>query len=189
MSRFLLAAAALALTATSTTHSQPGPDTRYSPDQILSDFTHLHDTIEAAHYDLYALTPRTVFDQRRAEMLAGFDTSMSRAETMIAFQTYLALARIGHTRIDFPFEAWAAWREGGGVALPVDIRVRQGRVLVEADRSDEALLEPGDEILAINGAPNTDFLLRLLTVVPRIPRTGVPRQNPSASIIRRMVQY
>ncbi len=137
------------------------PHASYSPGQLREDFIHLHETLENAHFDLYAATPRAVFDQRRAEILADLDAPMTRSEAMILFQTYAALARHGHARLDFPFEAWSEWRDSGGGGFPVDIRIRDGRVLVAGHNSGVEALQPGDEILAINGEPNAIWLPRL----------------------------
>lgn len=154
-------ALALAFAATPALAQPAGDEDRFTPDQLRQDFLRLHETLEAAHYDLYAETARSVFDQRRDEMLAEIIEPMTRAEAMVHFQTYMALARHGHARIDFPADAWFAFRDAGGGAFPVDVRIRQGRVLVEAHQSGLDTLQPGDEILAINGAPNAIWMPHL----------------------------
>lgn len=149
----LLAAAASPLAAQDAT-----ADTVYSAEAVRADFDQLYSGLREAHYDLFAATPRSVFDRRHAEMRAGFDAPMTRLEVQRDFQTFTALARHAHARIDFPFEAYSAFREGGGGVLPLTISVRAGRVFVETRAAGLDGLEPGDEILAFDGQPNTVWM-------------------------------
>jgi hypothetical protein len=108
-------------------------------------------------------------------MRAGFDRPMSRMEIQRDFQLFAALARHGHTRVDFPMDAFQAFREAGGVALPLDIRIHDGRVFVQSHTTPLDALRPGDEILALDGMPNTVWLPALMRHVsaetPRLAHT------------------
>lgn len=147
----------LALCAASAAQEEPV----FSPEDLRSDFSTLYETMKAAHYDINAETPQSVLDQRFEEMLAAIDAPMSRSEAAIYFQTFLAEIRHGHARIDFPIEYWVNWRENGGGALPIDIRIRDGRVWLSDHQTGLASIERGDEILALNGEPNPIWLSRL----------------------------
>ena len=133
----------------------------FPADQLRSDFAYLYTTLQASQPGLYSATPQAVLDQRHAEMMRDINGPMSRLEASIYFQTFLAEVRIAHTRIDFPVADWFAWRDNGGGAIPFDIRIRDGRVLVESALPLENGLERGDEIVAINGEPNAIWLDRL----------------------------
>ncbi|WP_300530109.1 S41 family peptidase [Maricaulis sp.] len=136
------------------------PD-RFSPEQLRSDFDHLYTTLQSAQPGLYSATPQSVLDQRHAEMMGDITGPMSAFEATVYFQTFLSEIRIAHTRIDFPVGDWFAWRDNGGGAVPFDIRIRDGRVLVESAMPLENGLQRGDEIIAINGTPNAIWLNRM----------------------------
>lgn len=159
LSATLLVAAAAAADAQT---APPSPDTLYPPEAVRADFDQLYAGLREAHFDLFAATPQAVFDQRYAEMRAGFDRPMSRLEIQRDFQVFTALARHGHARIDFPMEAFQAFREAGGAAFPVSIRIHDGRVFVESHSTGLDGLRPGDEILAFDGRPNTVWLPALM---------------------------
>jgi len=136
----------------------PTPDTVYEADVVRADFDRLYAGLRAAHFDLFAVTPQAVFDQRHAEMRAGFDRPMTRLDIRREFQEFTALARHAHARIDFPMEAYGAFRAAGGRVLPLTISIREGRVFVETRAAALEGLAPGDEILAFDGQPNTVWI-------------------------------
>ncbi len=136
----------------------PTPDTVYEADVVRADFDRLYAGLRAAHFDLFAVTPQAVFDQRHAEMRAGFDRPMTRLDIRREFQEFTALARHAHARIDFPMEAYGAFRAAGGRVLPLTISIREGRVFVETRAAGLEGLAQGDEILAFNGQPNTVWI-------------------------------
>jgi hypothetical protein len=151
----------------------PTPDTVYDAETVRADFDQLYAGLRAAHFDLFAATPQAVFDRRHAEMRARFDHPMTRLEVRRDFQVFTALARHGHARIDFPVEAYSAFRAGGGRVLPLTIAVRAGRVFVETRAAGLDGLRPGDEILALNGQPNTVWMPALMRhLSAETPRLG-----------------
>lgn len=158
LKRLALCAALIAGAAAPAACDDTSFDTVYPPEAIRADFDQLYADLRAAHFDLFAATPQAVFDQRHAEMRAGFDTPMRRFEIQRDFQTFIALARHGHARIDFPMDAFEAFRAAGGGTLPVTIRVDDGRVFVETVPAGLGPIAPGDEILALAGMPNTVWM-------------------------------
>lgn len=139
----------------------PPTDPVFDAETLRAELEDLHTTLEASQYDLYAITPRDVFDRHRAHIHESLTEPLTLTETQILFQTYLALARIGHTRIDFPAAAWSGHVSEGGVMFPVSLRVHQGRVWVESDQSGLDTLSVGDEVLALEGEPNAIWMPRL----------------------------
>lgn len=176
----LLPLAALSVTASACAQDDPATDL-LPPDAVREDFAALYSGLREASYDLFAVTPETMFEQRYQEMLAGFDRPMTRLDAQIEFQRFAALARIAHTRIDFPMADYANFREAGGRAFPVGIRVHEGAVFVESAPAGLGLA-PGDEILAFDGDPNPIWLDRLARNVsadtPRLAHTLVELYLP-----------
>ncbi len=133
---------------------------------LRSDFDHLYRQLQAAHYDLYARRPKADYDALFARMRDGLDAPLDRHEALLRFQRFVAYGRVAHARIDLPFERWASYREAGGRALPLSLRVDGGRAFVlrrPADYGDG--IEPGDEVLAVDGAPVLQWLQRLGALV------------------------
>jgi len=155
---FTLCGALLTACASPLAAQNATPDTVYSAEAVRADFDQLYTGLREAHFDLFAATPQAVFDRRYDEMRAGFDAPMTRLEVQRDFQTFTALARHAHAKIDFPIEAYSAFRAAGGRVLPLTISVRAGRVFMETHAAGIDGLEAGDEILAFNGQPNTVWI-------------------------------
>jgi len=158
MYRSLLTALTCAISLASELPAQPAP--LIQPEQLQEDFQTLHTTLEAAHFDLYAATPPSVFSQRRAEIMAQLNEPMSQLDAAIVFQTYTALARHAHARVEFPLQRWFDHVEADGLVLPVDIRIRDGRVWLADHQTGDNDLQASAEILSLNGEPNAVWLAR-----------------------------
>ncbi len=139
----------------------PAPAERiFSVEELKADFAALYAGLKEAHYDLYVNTPRAEFDRLYARHLAAIDKPMTKTQAEVRFQTFVAHGKIAHARIDFPHEAYEAYRAGGGLIFPVVIRVVAGRVYVDENNSGEPALAQGDEILGMNGKPIAHWVAR-----------------------------
>lgn len=127
---------------------------------MRADFAVLHERLQRAHYDLYAHTPKRTLDRRHEEILATLDRPMSVADAQALFQTFIAEGQVAHARIDFPSEAFIAYREAGGAMFPLNVRIEGERVFVTGNLSD-AEIAPGAEILRLDGEPVSAWLALL----------------------------
>lgn len=132
----------------------------FAASDLKADLRAMYEGLREAHYDLYAMTPKAVIDRAFAATLAGLDRPMTLLETRIAFQRFAAVARMGHTRVDTPYDAWGAYRKAGGLGFPLDVRIVRGRMYVAADRSGGAGIGLGDEIVGLNGRPVRYWIAR-----------------------------
>lgn len=96
---------------------------RFTPAELRADFTAMYESLRSAAFDLYAFTPRAVLDRASRAALAELNRSMTLFEAQIRFQKFAALARMGHTRVDFPRAVWAQHLKEGGKVFPLAIRV------------------------------------------------------------------
>ena len=92
--------------------------------------------------------------------LAELNRSMTLFEAQIRFQKFAALARMGHTRVDFPRAVWSQHLKEGGKVFPLALRVVDGKTLVAQNKSGVGAIAPGDEILKMNGVAMRDWLKR-----------------------------
>lgn len=125
---------------------------RFSKAQVLEDLAYLKASLEAAHYDLYAYTPKGTFDRNyRAVRRSVKKDSLTRLEVISLFQRVVSKADIGHTSIDFPGADYARFARAGGKVFPLEIAFEDGKALVRKNWSDNPGIETGAEVLRING--------------------------------------
>lgn len=162
-----LIALALALGGCATKLVRPAPPTvpmtagHLAPAQLRQDFDALYEGLQRAHIDLFANTPRAVFDQSFERTRASLNRPMTADEARVAFQLFVAEGRVAHARIDAPMDAFGAFRQAGGKIFPFGIRMAEGRVFVADNLSGLSDIAPGDEIVAINGEPAEYWVRRL----------------------------
>jgi hypothetical protein len=160
--RTFLAMVGLALIAACTATPEPkAPDGLLAPAALRTDFDALYDRLRAAHYDLYAHTDRATMDRLHRSMRAEIDRPMSGAEAVVFFQRFAAAGHVAHARLDFPEQAYAAYREAGGKVFPLDVRVDDARIFITGNFSGDEHVSPGDEILALNGVAAEEWVTRL----------------------------
>ena len=138
----------------------PAPK-RFSVEDVRSDFRELYERLQASHFDLYARRPKSDYDALFQSTLAGLDRPLTEVEIQASFQRFMAFGRVAHSRIDFPYDAYEAYRQGGGRSMPLTVRIVQGRVYILDNNSGVAALTPGAEIVGLNGQPIATWLTRL----------------------------
>lgn len=157
------AAAALAAAAPAWSAQAAAPaadEARIAPGEIRADFDALYQGLQQAHVDLYARSGRAAYDRLYRRMRRGFTRPLTRFETAVRFQHFVAFGRVAHARIDAAYAAYAAFRGRGGKAFPLLLRVVGGRAFVVDDRSGTAGIAVGDEVLRLDGRPIAEVLAR-----------------------------
>lgn len=135
------------------------------PETVRSDFTLLYQTLQEAHFNLYAHRSKADYDAYYRTLLATIHEPMDATAVAILFQKFVAYGRIGHARIDAPIVAFVTYLQGGGTMLPLFVRVDGDRVML-TEAADEGGSMPADtEITAIDGVPIRQVLDRLATYV------------------------
>lgn len=133
-------------------------ETRIAAAEVRAEFEELYRRLRASHYGLYARRSRAEYDELYARMLASFDRPLTPFEVQTRFQTFVAYGRIAHAHIAFPLPAFQRYREGGGKAFPLSLRVDDGRLRVSENLSGQPLPAPGSEILVVDGLPAAAWL-------------------------------
>jgi hypothetical protein len=140
--------------------SDQSGEPRFAPAELRADFAQMYRGLQAAHFDLYAFTPKPELDRRYAQVLAKIDRPMTKLEAKVLFELFAAQVRMGHTRINSPTAEWNAFRESGGKGFPLSIRIVEDRVYVAANLSGLDAVRPGDEITRLNGQSMQSWLKR-----------------------------
>ena len=145
--------------------SSPAADTTaaetLSAKQVREDFTELYQTLQAAHANLYAHQSKAEYDALYKRMLESFTKPLTRTETEIAFQRFVAFGRVAHARIDGLQIRFGSYRQQGGRALPIGVRIQDGAVWIADNYSGDSAIQRGDQLLALNGMPVADVLQRV----------------------------
>lgn len=136
-------------------------DPEFSARQVRADFKALYAGLRASHFDLYARRPRKDYDALYEQMRETFDRPMRLTEIQMTFQRFVAYGQVAHARIDEAGTAYERFRGSGGKALPLQIRVLDGRSHIVGNFSGNDEIAVGDELRAIDGRP-TPTLLREL---------------------------
>ena len=134
----------------------------FSREAVLQDLEYLKSSLEDAHYNLYALTPKPDFDKNFQEVKNSVQKdSFNFKEATGIFQRVIAKAQTGHAEIDFPAKAYIPYAKQGGTLFPFELALENGKALVRKNFSDDQRISPGSELLTINGRPIEEILERI----------------------------
>lgn len=156
---FVPACVGLLTTLTCAFHPPVAQAEALTTEQAMADLDRLYQGLIAAEADLFAETPKSVFDARYRELSERLTAPISKAELHTELQRFAALARHSHTRIDQLNPGWSDFIEAGGKVFPLSLQVAHGEVIVVGAPGDSGI-KPGDRILAIEGEPNPIWLAR-----------------------------
>lgn len=137
----------------------------YTAEQVRTDLNTLYATMRASHFNLYARVPQAPYDSHLADLLAEVDGPMAKAEAHLLMQRLLAFGRVAHARTEAPLQDALAYAQAGGKILPINVRILDGRMMLDEWADPSGQLQPGSEILSINGIAVTDLYRKLRTIV------------------------
>jgi hypothetical protein len=158
------AALLLVLSLLLSVHSSRAQDSgKYSPRQVKADLKYLYQTLEASHYNLFANTPKKVFDKKYKQIVEGVKDSLTFLQVNRLFQPFVALSQIGHCNAGYPFKSYNAFLARGGRIIPFDVKVENRKAFILYNYSQDSTLQKGNEILSINGIAVNQWLNGLYT--------------------------
>ncbi len=128
-----------------------------SPDHAKADLERLYKGLISAEANLFAATPKAVFDRHYEELRARYTAPVSEAQLFRDFQKFTALAKHGHTRLAGLNPAWGNYIDRNGKFFPLSLSVAHGEVIVASAPANVGI-EPGDRILSIDGKANPIWL-------------------------------
>ena len=124
---------------------------------IQSDFDLLRHALEEAHPGLYRYSTREQMDRTFAAERAKLDRPMTRLRFREVVAETLASLRCGHTSMNGDAEMDAAFKSSP--AFPLSILIEGHRVMVLLnDTASDAAIQPGMEIIDVNGHKARDLL-------------------------------
>jgi len=134
---------------------------KFTPADVKADLTYLYETLAASHYDLYANTPKRVYDKAYQQLYASIHDSLTPLQINRLFQPFVAKAQLGHCVTGYPFKSYNAFLASGGRVFPFDVRVDQEHVFIVGNHSTDTTIRAGDEIVALQGVKMSQWLTRI----------------------------
>lgn len=139
--------------------------------QIKEDFQQLYADLQVAHYDLFANHPKEQYDRAYTQWLSKIDGPMTHKQVRILFQQFMALGDIAHSRIDLPMQAFMQYFQQGGTIFPAYFQLQGKQAQLDILYSDDQRLEPGQEVIAVNGTPIQQWLTEITRYISSDNRT------------------
>ena len=143
----------------------PAAPTMISAEAARADLAQLYQTLQHAHFDLYANRSHSDYEQRYQQLRRKLEQPISAFDLQIELQKFTAYGQVAHARIDFPALEFERYRAAGGSMLPLELKLRDGRIFVVGNPGSESQPQAGDQILSINGEPAAAWRSRLLAHV------------------------
>ena len=160
-----------------------GPGSLLPPEAARADLALLYETLQRAHFDLYARVTKEAYDEHYAATRAGLERPASRDDLAKAFGRFVAFGRVAHARIDAGYDAFDRYEAAGGKVFPLSLRLRGGRVFVAENLSDLEEIHRGDELVALDGEPIATWVERAARLVaadtPYMAQALVERDFPA----------
>ncbi len=149
----------------------PGQDPVFSPAQIHEDARYLHRALKKHHPNLYLYSTKAETDAF-FDALSGRGDTLNRTEAYNAFTRVLDVIQDGHT-LFFPGSADLDGYNDHSRFFPFKLYCPGAKLFIECNYSRTDNLEPGLEILDINGVSTDSILKHCLS---RLMRDG---NNPA----------
>ncbi len=142
------------------------PPARIAAADLQADLAVLRRAFEELHPGLhrYATPAQRALDF--AAVADAFQRDLTRPEAFLELSRFTAKIRCGHTFLNPANQSKAVVNElfSGQDKVPFCFRWIERRMIVTRDLSPGARLDPGSEVVAIDGMPATTLLSALLTV-------------------------
>ena len=139
----------------------------YSPQEIRNDLEYLRNTLEASHYDFYAITDKEVLDSMYNRIEMSINDSLSALQVFRLFQPYIVLSYMSHCYMDYPWnEYFGNYIQSGGSVFPLSLYFMNNKVLVRANFSGNNLIENNDEIISLNNRSIDDVMEDMYKYIP-----------------------
>ncbi len=137
-------------------------NSEFSKDEVLEDLKYLYESLQEAHYNLYAYITEKEFDsvyrQVRKEVTKD---SLNLLEATTIFQHLISTVNNGHTEITFPGQSYGEYAYAGGTIFPLEIAFEYDKPLVRKNWSSNDSIKIGSEVLSIDGKPISEILQKI----------------------------
>ncbi|MCS5491035.1 S41 family peptidase [Algoriphagus limi] len=135
---------------------------KFAQQEVLEDLQYLRESLENAHYNLYAYITEEAFNRNFEAVKSSItQDSLSTLEVTSLFQAIISTANNGHTEIPFPGSAYIDYAYSGGTVFPLELAFENGKAFIRKNWSENPELEIGAEITSINNQPFHELLQKI----------------------------
>lgn len=139
---------------------------KFPKKEVLEDLNYLRQSLEEAHYNLYAYTDKDEFSRNFEKVKSSINAdSLSLLETTSLFQAVISKANNGHTEIPFPGSAYIEYAYAGGTIFPLELAFEDGKALIRKNWSTDNSTKAGEELISINQVPIAEVLEKIFPLV------------------------
>ena len=136
--------------------------TKFTKEAVREDLKYLYESLEDAHYNLYAYVTKQDFDLAYERVQNSITKeSLNLLDATVLFQQLISMVNNGHTEISFPGQSYAEYAYAGGTLFPLEIAFENNRSFIRKNWSEDTGIHAGSEILGINGASMTEILAKI----------------------------
>lgn len=139
---------------------------KFSQQEVKEDLQFLRESLENAHYNLYAYITEKAFNQNFEKVKSSITRdSLSILEITSLFQSVISKANNGHTEIPFPGAIYGEYAYSGGTLFPLEIAFEDGKAFIRKNLSDNDALKIGAEIISINKQAIDEVLQKIYPLI------------------------
>lgn len=124
---------------------------KFSPEQLKADFVYLRNILEKTHPGLYRYTPKPVMQQKMDSIAALLDKDMSYYDYYALISAFMADIRCAHTYV-VPQQDIGSYMTAIKT-IPFELMPLNGRLYITLNGTKDQTIQPGAELLTINGRP------------------------------------
>lgn len=148
---------------TSTVWAQTLPKTArtigpIAPEALQADFRVLREALTELHPSLYRYTPKATLDSAFDQVYRQLQVPLTEREFINRLYPAVSLIRCGHTQLEPSLAYRQAKDRPRVINLPVQVLTYNNRLFVVENRSNDAGIETGAEILSINGVSTNQLI-------------------------------
>jgi hypothetical protein len=135
-------------------HTSAQKPIRFAPADVRSDMAYAYETLQKAHYNLYAHVSRKDYDAAYHKLLKSVgQDSLSMLQTTMLMQQLLAIGNVGHSEVDFAASSYIDYAMQGGTLFPLELAFEDGKTYVRKSYTPDSTVRAGDQLLRLNGKP------------------------------------
>jgi C-terminal processing protease CtpA/Prc len=133
----------------------------FNPEVLKQDVDYLFLKLESIHPSLYHYISKSKVDSARLFLERQLNQPMSRLEFAQKVIPVVSILKDGHTSLTFPQEERTTYLKNGGKVFPFDVLIRDNKLFVTNNYSNDSTIQKFTEILSINGIPTHELLNQL----------------------------
>lgn len=139
---------------------------KLSNQAVKGDFDYLYQSLQEAHYDLFAFNSKKKYDSLYNSLRSSLTAdSLTFIETISFYQKLVSFSNTGHCEIDFPAQSYIEYAYAGGTVFPLELSFEDEKVFVRKNFSVSTQINVGDELMTIDDQPINDILEQLYPFV------------------------